>query len=268
MTTTPLATIADALIEFILSLLRDPEAAAKFADDPDASLSRAGLQDVCAADVRSVMPVIAEHPQVIVKTAAPLVAPKPAPSPSPSQPSHRDPDVIQHINHVANNFQFDNRSTIVDQSVNQNIWAEGDVTQIFDQEAVMAVGDNSVAAGRDAAVDTSTTDITAGDIAIGNTDAAFDIDDSFNDSSTNVDLDQDAEVDRSFNDSSTDIVAKIRVKDSGNVEVTETETTDVSVVNSATAADSYDEVSDAASSSYTQSDVDVEEPEDLLLEEI
>ena len=40
--TTPLATIADALIEFILSLLRDPAAAEQVAADPDEALASAG----------------------------------------------------------------------------------------------------------------------------------------------------------------------------------------------------------------------------------
>ena len=52
MTTTPLATIAEALIEFILSLLRDPQLAADFEADPDKVLARAGLADICATDVR------------------------------------------------------------------------------------------------------------------------------------------------------------------------------------------------------------------------
>ena len=52
--TTPLATIADALIEFILSLLRDPEAAAEFEQDPEGTLAANGLSDVCADDVRAV----------------------------------------------------------------------------------------------------------------------------------------------------------------------------------------------------------------------
>ena len=44
--TTPLATIADALIEFILSLLRDPAAAAQFAAEPAETLAEAGLSAV------------------------------------------------------------------------------------------------------------------------------------------------------------------------------------------------------------------------------
>ena len=41
---TPLATVADALIEFILSLLRDPAAVAEFKADPQ-KVPTAGLGD-------------------------------------------------------------------------------------------------------------------------------------------------------------------------------------------------------------------------------
>lgn len=63
--TTPLATIADALIEFILSLLRDPAAAAQFAAEPEETLAEAGLSGACAADVRAVVPVVVDRPDVV-----------------------------------------------------------------------------------------------------------------------------------------------------------------------------------------------------------
>ncbi len=43
------------------------------------------------------------------------------------------------------------------------------MTQIFDQEAVVASGDEAVAAGDDATVVDSEVDVTIGDVAIGNT---------------------------------------------------------------------------------------------------
>lgn len=220
MTTTPLATIAEALIEFILSLLRDPNAAQEFADDPEESLARAGLSDICGEDVRAVMPVVVEHPDVIARppAAQPIIVHVPGPAPS-------KPDVVKEISTVANNFHIDNRSTIVDQSVNQNIWAEGDVTQLFDQEAVFAVGDGSMAAGEDAQHDESDTEITIGDVAIGNDDIDVTIDESFNDESTDVDINTEADVDDSFNDESTEVDVDTEIDDSFN----ETETIEVEV---------------------------------------
>jgi hypothetical protein len=153
-----LATIADALIEFILSLLRDPEAAEEFEKDPEAALTSRGLGNATAADVCAVAPVIAERAQVV-----PIANPKPAPPEPRPDPS----PTVREINTITNSFSYvDDRDTVVDQSVNQNIWAEGDVTQVFDQDAVVASGDESMAAGDDASVENNidqSTDIDAGD---------------------------------------------------------------------------------------------------------
>ena len=190
--TTPLATIADALIEFILSLLRDPAAAAQFAAEPEETLAEAGLSGACAADVRAVVPVVVDRPDVVQRPVqATPVHPGYSPQVSIQQPqSHaHPPTVVEEITNVTTNFAIDARTTIIDQSVNQNIWAGGDVTQIFDQEAIVASGDGSVAAGKDASIDNSQTEIDADDIGIGNTEITAEISDAFNDQSTTTDVD-------------------------------------------------------------------------------
>jgi hypothetical protein len=169
-----LATIADALIEFILSLLRDPEVAEEFERDPEAALSARGLNNATAADVCAVAPVIAERQQVVP-------TPDPAPRPVPADVN----PTVREINSISNSFSYvDDRDTVVDQSVNQNIWANGDVTQVFDQEAVVASGDESMAAGDDATVENNidnSTDIAAGDdVAIGSEVTETDAEGSFN----------------------------------------------------------------------------------------
>jgi hypothetical protein len=181
--TTPLATIAEALIEFILSLLRDPAAAADFEANPEETLARKGLSNVCADDVRAVAPVIVDRPDVVARPAA--VAPTPHATASANDPA----SVERAINNITNSFHIDNRATIVDQSVNQNIWAHGDVTQIFDQEAIINSGDHGAAAGHDAVVDESDTDITVGDVSIGNDETTTTITDSFDDESSTADTD-------------------------------------------------------------------------------
>ncbi|MGU3646566.1 IniB N-terminal domain-containing protein [Microbacterium sp. C23T] len=168
--TTPIETVADALIAFILSLLRDPNAVEEFNDDPGAAMAARGLQGACAADVRSVAPVIVDHPSVAPRPASNQhsVARDTVPEPS----THTtDTETIREISRIINQFTtIDARSTIVDQSTNQNIWTQGgDVTQIFDQSAVIAAGDGSVAAGDDVLVDESETTIGVGDVAVGNT---------------------------------------------------------------------------------------------------
>ncbi|MET0780789.1 MAG: IniB N-terminal domain-containing protein [Microbacterium sp.] len=164
---TPVATVADALISFILSLLRDPAAVEEFDAAPKAVLASKGLADACAADVQAVKPVIVDNPTVVVKPVMASSAPPPPP------PSHHESDeVTREIQRIVQQFTttIDARTTIVDQSTNQNIWTNGgDVTQIFDQEAVVASGDDAMAVGDDATFVDSEVDVTVGDVSIGNT---------------------------------------------------------------------------------------------------
>lgn len=194
-----LATIADALIEFILSLLRDPDTAAQFDDDPRGALAARGLSNVSAADVCAVAPVVIDRPMVLA-SASPQ---------SPTPTTHSPDPVVRQIQDIVQNFQWvDDRDTVVDQSVNQNIWAEGDVTQVFDQDATVASGDDAIAAGEDVAIDQSednSTTITAGgDANVGNDVTETTVDGSYNetvDSSTNTDASTDVVVQDSFDTS-------------------------------------------------------------------
>ena len=171
---TPVATVADALISFILSLLRDPAAVEEFDAAPKATLANHGLEDACAADVQAVKPVIVDNPTVIVKTVAA----------APPRRNNDDDEVTREISRIVHQFTtIDARSTIVDQSVNQNIWTNGgDVTQIFDQDSVVASGDHAVAAGDDATVVDSDVDIDISDVSIGNTT----VEGSFNENEVDV----------------------------------------------------------------------------------
>jgi hypothetical protein len=195
-----LATVADALIEFILSLLRDPEAALEFDEDPEAALAARGLSNVSAFDVCSVAPVVAERTGVVAaSTAAPVPAPRPAPEPDPVDP------VVREIQTIMNSLTYvDNHNTIVDQSVNQNIWANGDVTQHFDQEAIVASGEDSIAAGDDVTQETdldNSTDITAGDdVLVGSENAETTNEDS-NNTSTETETTTDASTDTTVTES-------------------------------------------------------------------
>ena len=158
----------------------------------EATTAEAGRAGACAADVRAVVPVVVDRPDVVQRPVqATPVHPGYSPQVSiqqPQSPAH-PPTVVEEITNVTTNFAIDARTTIIDQSVNQNIWAGGDVTQIFDQEAIVASGDGSVAAGKDASIDNSQTEIDADDIGIGNTEITAEISDAFNDQSTTTDVD-------------------------------------------------------------------------------
>ena len=164
--TTPLAIVADSIIDFILSLLRDPAAVDELKNDPAGTLARNHLSDVCADDVRAVAPVVYDRPDVMPRSSGsahnggtprngsdtpPPVTPRDGGG-TPRDGNDGSDGVVRELMNIANNFFIDNRSTIVDQSVNQNIWTEGgDVNQLFDQTAAVAVGDGSIAAGDDVA---------------------------------------------------------------------------------------------------------------------
>ena len=94
---TPVATVADALIAFIMSLLRDPAAVEEFDAAPKAALASNGLQDACVADVQAVKPVIVDNPTVMVKhapvpaPAAAAVGVRPRGRGHQGDPQHRQP---------------------------------------------------------------------------------------------------------------------------------------------------------------------------------
>jgi hypothetical protein len=121
-------------------------------------------------------------------------------------------------------LELDNRATVVDQSVSQNVAAGDDVSQFFGQEAVVNSGDNGAAAGDDATVDNSTVNTTVGDVNIGNEWITTTISDSFQDNSTNEWNEFEVEIDDSFNDYSEETDVDVQVEDSFNdYEVTNVE---------------------------------------------
>ena len=52
--------MANSLLDFVMSLVRDPDAAARYAADPAQVLADAHLPDVTTADVQDLMPVVTE----------------------------------------------------------------------------------------------------------------------------------------------------------------------------------------------------------------
>jgi len=164
-----IATMANALIEFILSLIRDPEAAAEFEADPEGALEARGLGNVGYNDLCAALPVVYDNPQVLVHSEPGILLRPPA-DPGGASPTQ----VIQQLHELITNTSYvTNNSTVLDQSVNQNLWAEGDILQIFDNEAIVASGQGSTAAGRDVvdddSTDSSTTVAVGGDAVVDST---------------------------------------------------------------------------------------------------
>ncbi|NUT72708.1 IniB N-terminal domain-containing protein [Pseudarthrobacter sp. C4D7] len=281
-------TLANDLVQFLMQLFGNREAVQEFLADPERVLQEHGLANVCAADVDAAMPVVLDYAPITVNATSfarehatggnSVWAGQtgalgghgggiPAGGAAAGQGgTNYDQDdhahAVQQLHHVVNHFSYttnttvlDDRDTITDQSVNQNIWAHGDVEQWFDNHAVVASGDRAVAAGDDATVrdsnnitDSYNADHSAdnstdnsihagGDVGIGNeetdisdsfnTDLSLDVDDSFNDNSDNssyqdysdhsTSTDVDLDVRDSFNDNSDDSTHNsVAVEDSFN----------------------------------------------------
>ncbi|MBM3715995.1 MAG: hypothetical protein FJW64_09730 [Actinobacteria bacterium] len=118
-------------------------------------------------------------------------------------------------------------ATILDQSVNQNVASTGDVDQFFANEAVAASGEGSIAAGGDVTIsqslDRSTNIDAGGDINIGNSTEIVDIDGSYNESYTTIDI-TDASQDWSFDNVGNDNSLNVDLTDSFNEDFSTVET--------------------------------------------
>lgn len=60
--------MANSLLDFVMSLVRDPDAAARYAENPDQAISDAHLTNVTSADVSNLIPVVTESLGAAVPT--------------------------------------------------------------------------------------------------------------------------------------------------------------------------------------------------------
>ncbi|KKW62140.1 Rv0340 family IniB-related protein [Mycolicibacterium elephantis] len=65
--------MANSLLDFVMSVVRDPDTAARFAADPDQAIADANLTNVTSADVEALIPVVTESMSSLV-TDMPAVA--------------------------------------------------------------------------------------------------------------------------------------------------------------------------------------------------
>jgi hypothetical protein len=152
-------TTTQSLLDFILNLLRDGDAKAAFVANPDQALANAGLSDVCSQDVSDAMSYVSEYHPVAYVGDPHNNDYRPDYRPDNDYRSGNDyrpdyqPDshaaAVQQLEYVSNNYTYaDSHDTMIDKSVNENIWNKGTLVQGFDDHSVTAT-DHSVAAGRD-----------------------------------------------------------------------------------------------------------------------
>jgi hypothetical protein len=153
------------LLEFLRSLIYNDEARQDFAENPDQALDDAGLGHLSADDVHDALTLMQEDNQEADFSRdydtggneVQIAAPEPV--------HHGDGDddgdsAVEYINRYITNNYTDDRDTITDNSVNQQIdTGGGDFDQDIDVDSTVASGDGAVAAGGD--IEDST--ITSGD---------------------------------------------------------------------------------------------------------
>jgi hypothetical protein len=141
------------LLEFLRSLIFDDEARQEFADDPEGALDKAGLDHLSAEDVQDALLLMQEDNQDADfsrnydtgDNEIHIAAPQPV-----AHHDGGDESAVEYINRYITNNYIDDRDTIVDNSVNQQIDTDGgDFDQDIDIDSTVASGDGAVAAGDD-----------------------------------------------------------------------------------------------------------------------
>ena len=133
------------LLDFILNLLKNPQAQTEFRASPEQVLAAHGLTGVCAADIHETLPLVTDHRSVEL-TSTSHCAP-PSVVPAPGGDTHA---AIEYLRYITSAYTYEDHSVHsvhIDESVHVNIWAVGDVAQTFDDSHVMPDGPGPVAGG-------------------------------------------------------------------------------------------------------------------------
>ena len=122
------------LLDFILNLLKDPQTQAEFKANPQQVLADNGLTGVCAADIHETLPLVTDDRSVALSSGGHA-----SPPPAPPAPGEGDLHAaVRYLSYITNTYTYDDHSTSIDDSVHENIWAAGDVSQTFDDSNVVA----------------------------------------------------------------------------------------------------------------------------------
>jgi hypothetical protein len=156
------------LLEFLLHLFGNSPADLKlqqdFAKAPEATLVKAGLADLSAADVHDAL-VLVQDTQTVdfgdshISTGGNTIVGPPAPHfPVPThEAAHDGPTAVEYLQHYVSNTEVQDADTTLGSPVKQVIHAGDDVDQHITSTSTAASGDGAVAAGGPIAGSTVTT---------------------------------------------------------------------------------------------------------------
>jgi hypothetical protein len=153
------------LMDFLRALLTDSELREDFANDPQGTLDEHGLGNLSPEDIHDAL-VLSEDNQDgdfsrdynTGHNAINVVTPPPPPHHDYATAAESHEAAVQYLNNYITNNYIDDRDTITDNSVNQQIdTGGGDFDQDIDIDSTVASGDGAVAAGDDIKDSTITT---------------------------------------------------------------------------------------------------------------
>jgi hypothetical protein len=266
-------TTSTSLLDLLFNLFREPEAKAAFRDDPNGYLASCGA--ISPDDVRDALVLLQDDqeadPDREYTTGASHtsghghIAPPPPPAPEKHDGESDHAAAVRYLNTYVTNNYVDNRDTVIDNSVNQQIDTDGgNFDQDIDIDSTAATGDGAVAAGDDIA----NSDIVTGDgNQVGDGNLAGD-DNLVGDANDVISGDDNT---TAFGDGDTNRSAlqDVGVNHGGALSVGATATgdydangsfndTDASTRNSTEFEGSFNTDNDAASSSFNEADTDVD----------
>lgn len=128
-------TAATSLLDFILNLLKDPQAQEQFRASPEQVLAANGLTGVSAADIRETLPLVTDNRYVELNSSNHLVSPS-------FVPHAGDGDVravIHYLHQITRTYRYDDHGAHAHDPGHGNIWAVGDV-HTFDDNHTPAGG--------------------------------------------------------------------------------------------------------------------------------
>lgn len=129
-------TAATSLLDFILRLLKDPQAQAEFRTSPEQVLAANGLTDVSAADIRDTLPLVTDNRFVELNGSSLAVSPSVVPAAGGS----RIHAAIHYLHHITSTYRYDDHGAHAHDLGHVNIWATGDVAPTFDDSHAGAGG--------------------------------------------------------------------------------------------------------------------------------
>jgi hypothetical protein len=128
-------TAATSLLDFILNLLKNPQAQEEFRASPEQVLAANGLTGVSAGDIHETLPLVTDN-RFVELTSSHAISPSVGP-PAGDSGIHA---AIHYLFHITRTYRYDDHGTHGHDLGHVNIWAVGDVPQTFDDSHVVTGG--------------------------------------------------------------------------------------------------------------------------------